>query len=55
MSIGRQRTGEKRVKKREREKERRIKILNLAYFGKIQVNPIHTILKCGNYYDFMDR
>ena len=22
---------------------------------KIQVNPIHTILKYGNYYDFMDR
>ena len=22
---------------------------------KIQVNPIHTILNYGNYYDFMDR
>ena len=22
---------------------------------KIQVNPIHTILKYGDYYDFMDR
>ena len=22
---------------------------------KIQVNPIHTILKYGEYYDFMDR
>ena len=22
---------------------------------KIQVNPIHTILKYGYYYDFMDR
>ena len=25
------------------------------FFDKIQVNPIHTILKYGIYYDFMDR
>ena len=25
------------------------------FFYKIQVNPIHTILKYGDYYDFMDR
>ena len=24
-------------------------------YYKIQVNPIHTILKYGDYYDFMDR
>ena len=24
-------------------------------FYKIQVNPIHAILKYGDYYDFMDR
>ena len=26
-----------------------------VFVYKIQVNPIHTILKYGNYYDFMDR
>ena len=26
-----------------------------VFFYKIQVNPIHTILKYGDYYDFMDR
>ena len=26
-----------------------------AFVYKIQVNPIHAILKYGNYYDFMDR
>ena len=25
------------------------------FIYKIQVNPIHTILKYGNYYDFKDR
>ena len=26
-----------------------------VFVYKIQVNSIHTILKCGDYYDFMDR
>ena len=26
-----------------------------VFVYKIQVNPIHTIIKYGNYYDFMDR
>ena len=26
-----------------------------VFVYKIQVNPIHTILKYGDYYDFMDR
>ena len=26
-----------------------------VFVNKIQVNPVHTILKYGNYYDFMDR
>ena len=26
-----------------------------VFVYKIQVNPIHTILKYGYYYDFMDR
>ena len=26
-----------------------------VFVYKIEVNPIHTILKYGNYYDFMDR
>ena len=26
-----------------------------VFVYKIQVNPIHTVLKYGNYYDFMDR
>ena len=26
-----------------------------VFVYKIQVNPIHTILKYGEYYDFMDR
>ena len=27
----------------------------MLFVYKIQVNPIHTILKYGDYYDFMDR
>ena len=30
------------------------KIFLLVYVFKIQVNPIHIILKYGDYYDFMD-
>ena len=29
--------------------------LEKVFVYKIQVNPIHTILKYGDYYDFIDR
>ena len=32
-----------------------MKVPIAAIVYKIQLNPIHTILKYGTYYDFMDR